>query len=964
MIPNKARLPLIITLVVLGLLVMGFFFFAGVYADILWFNQLGFLEVLTTQWIATGAMFILGFLGMAVPLWVCLEISFRSRPVYAKLNSQLDRYQEIIEPLRKLATWGIPAAFGVLAGMAAAASWPIVLAWWFRTPGGNPDPQFGLDVSFYLFELPFYKALLSFVSAVVLISALLSIAVAYIYGSIRISTKELAVAKAARIQISVLVGLFILVQAATLWMSQYDTMTSSSSGLLTGPSYTDANSVIPALQIVAAIAVLVALLFVVTSFTGKWRLPIIGTALLIVSSLLIVQAYPFITQRFQVDPNEATLESEYLQRNMDATRTAFGVADVEKVPYNAISEAEAGALREDAETTTNIRLIDPALITDTFRQEEQNKQYYRFPTRLDVDRYMVDGKVQDTVIALRELNQAGLGTSQSWVNNTIIYTHGFGAVSAYGNRKAADGLPEFMESGIPSTGILGDYEERIYFGEYSPKYSIVGGPDGIKPEEIDYPNDSDDDNSSAAMTTFKGNGGPKLDSLLNRLVYSLKFQSEQILFSQDVNEESQILYDRHPAVRVGEVAPYLTLDSDPYPAIVDGRIVWIIDAYTTSDQYPYSSHVNLNQAITDYYTQPGLSTKTVNYIRNSVKATVDAYDGKVTLYAWDTEDPVLATWNKIFPNSLTPISEMSAELMQHVRYPSDMFKLQRQILGKYHVGTTAALYSGSDAWITPGEPTASAATAARLQPPYYLSMKLPNEDESSFKIYSTYIIDARGSESRNVLTGYLAANADAGAVAGQRSPDYGKLTLLTLPKTTTVNGPGQMQANFNSNTNVANQLALLEQGGRTTVERGNLLTLPVGGGLLYVQPVYVRATGETTYPLLRKVLVGFGNEIAFENTLGEALDVLFGGDSGVDPDDHGDPSDPVQPGDPVDPNDPGTENPDPGTPSNGVLANAIADAIAAVTERDAAMAAGDWAAYGVADAKLQSALKRAEAALK
>lgn len=977
----KARIPLIATLVVLGLLIVGFFFFVGVYADILWYTQMGFAEVLFTYWIAVAIMFLIGFFAMALPLWLNLEIAFRSRPTYAKLNSQLDRYQEMIEPLRRLATFGIPIAFGFLGGMAGAASWKSALEFWFRTPSGNTDPQFGLDISFYLFELPFYSAVLSFATAVVLISTLLTIAVVYLYGSIRISGKELFVAKGARIQIAVLIGLFVVLQAGNFWLAQYQTMTESSSGLITGPSYTDVNAVLPALLILAGIAALVALLFFSTAFTGKWKFPLIGAGLLIVSSLIIGQAYPFITQRFQVDPNEQALEMEYLQRNMKSTREAFGVSEVQKVPYNAVTEASLGALREDALTANNIRLIDPALITDTFRQEEQNKQYYRFNTQLDVDRYKIDGKVYDTVIALRELNQSGIGASQSWVNNTIAYTHGFGVVSAYGNRKASDGLPEFMESGIPSSGVLGDYEERIYFGEFSPEYSIVGAPEGTPPVEIDYPTSSNEDDESAVHTTFKGDGGPKLDNWFNRLVYALKFQSENLIFSQDINEESQILYDRHPALRVSKAAPYLTLDSDPYPAIVDGRIVWIIDAYTTSSNYPYSSPVNLNSAIADSYTNPGFGTNNINYIRNSVKATVDAYDGKVTLYVWDEEDPVLATWQKIFPNTLTPMTEMSGQLMEHVRYPSDLFKVQRQVLSSYHVSTANAFYTSSDAWITPNEPTAASSSTARFQPPYYMSMKLPNEDDLSFKIYSTYIIDARGSESRNVLTGYLTAHADAGSTPGVKDENYGKLTLLTLPKDNTVNGPGQMQANFNSDTNVANQLNLLEQGGRTTVVRGNLLTLPVGGGLLYVQPVYVRSTGETSYPLLRKVLVGFGNEIAFEDTLGQALDVLFGGDSGVDPE--GDPSDPNDkpevpgegpegpgepggetPGTPGEPDEPGEPGKTPGSGSSAALEKAINDAMTATADKDAAMKAGDWAAYGEADKRLQDALKRAEAALK
>jgi hypothetical protein len=391
--------------------------------------------------------------------------------------------------------------------------------------------------------------------------------------------------------------------------------------------------------------------------------------------------------------------------------------------------------------------------------------------------------------------------------------------------------------------------------------------------ELDFPSGGEGEETNANYT-FTGDGGPKLDSLFAQLLYALKFQSEQIVLSNAITPDSQILYDRHPADRVQKVAPYLTLDKDPYPAIVDGRVVWIVDGYTTSRDYPYSTQVEISEAIADSYNPaPQLAFDTVNYMRNSVKATVDSYSGEVTLYAWDTEDPMLKAWSSIFPNTIEPQSEMSPALLSHVRYPSDLFKVQRNILGAYHVTDAGTFYSSEDEWVTPNDPTSNIA-APRLQPPYYLTMKVPGSDEPAFTLYSTFIPRSVGEASRNVLYGYLAANSDWG-------PDYGKLTLLNLPKQTSVPGPGQVQAQFDSDPEVGQQLNLLRQG-QTEVISGNLLTLPVGGGLLYVQPVYVRSTGDTSYPLLRKILVSFGENIAFEDTLDEALNALFGGDSGAD----------------------------------------------------------------------------------
>ena len=950
---NRTRIALTITAVIVAALVVVFFLFSTLYADILWFDQLGFLNVLTTQWTATAAMFLVGFFGMAIPVWLSVEIAFRARPVYAKLNSQLDRYQQVIEPLRRLAMFGIPVVLGVFAGVSASTRWPVVLQYLNRTSFGTTDPQFGLDISFYVFELPFYIGLVGFASAVVLVAGLATLATCYLYGAIRVTGREVRISRSARVQLAILAAVYLALWAVTIWLDQFTTLTSESAGFLTtGAGYAEANALIPGRAILAAIAALIAVLFIVTAIIGRWRISVIGTALLLVSGIVVGGVYPWVIQRFQVEPNAKTLESEYIERSITATRDAYGVADLQTVPYNATTDTTAGALREDAETTANIRIIDPALVSDSFAQLERFKQYYQFVDHLDVDRYVIDGETQDTVLAVRELDQAGLGDSRSWYNDTLVYTHGYGLVAAYGNQRTSDGQPVFLESGIPNNGSLGDFQPRIYFGEESPAYSIVGAPAGDKAIELDYPSgDEESDSTSNKTTTFDGDGGPVLDNAFKKLVYAIKFQSEQIFLSEGVTDNSQILYERDPIDRVAKVAPYLTLDSDTYPAVVDGEIVWIVDGYTTTANYPYSHVEQLSSAIADTYTEtPAYAIDDINYIRNSVKATVNAYDGSVTLYAWDDKDPLLQTWQKIFPSSLKSIDDMSADLKAHVRYPADMFKVQRAILGSYHVTDPASFYSSDDQWITPNEPTATGTAAQTLQPPYYLTMQVPGTDAPAFTLYTTFIPRASASSSSNILNGYLTANSDYG-------DDYGKLTLLELPSQDTVPGPGQVQANFTTDTVVANQLALLRQG-ETTVKLGNLLTLPVGGGLLYVQPVFVQATSETSFPLLRKVLVAFGDQIAFEDTLDLALDELFGGDSGAQAGDGDIPTTP-EPTDSATP-DPSAPPTDPGTGSE--LAKALADAKAALAERSAAYAANDLVAAAQADKKLVDAINRALAA--
>jgi len=949
---SRGRAPLIVTLVVLGVIVAGFFFFASLYTDVLWYDHLGYLEVLLATWGGSVAMFLIGFVGMFVPVWLSINLAYRFRPVYAKLSNELDRYRQMIDPLRRVAMLGVPALLGLFSGLGTAGTWPRFLLWMNREPFGQVDPEFGLDIGFYVFELPVYSSVVGFASTVVLLSAVLTAATGLLYGALSVAGREIRISRTMRVQLGILGVLYFSLQAVNLWLRQYEALVSASSGFLAfGAGFTEVNATIPARAIMAGIAVLVALLFLVTAIIGRWRLAVVGTALYIVSGLIVGLGYPSIVQRFQVDPSARTLEAQFIERNIQATRDAYGVSDIVEISYNASTDTSPGGLRADAETTANIRILDPALVTDAFAQLEQFRQYYRFPTFLDVGRYTVNGERTDTVIAARELNLAGLN-SQTWYNNTIVYTHGYGVVAAYGNQRSEDGQPKFIESGIPVSETLGEYEPRIYFGENSPPYSIVGGPEGGPQLELDFPSGGEG-NENNATYTFTGDGGPVLSSLFHQLLYALKFQSEQIVLSDAITSESQILYDRHPAVRVGKVAPYLTLDNDPYPAIVDGRVVWIIDGYTTSKDYPYSTPLQVSAAIADTYRPaPQIAFDTVNYMRNSVKATVDAYSGEVTLYAWDAEDPLLRAWSNIFPASIEPQSAMSEDLLAHVRYPSDLFKVQRNILGAYHVTDAGTFYSSEDEWVTPNDPVSNPA-APRLQPAYYLTMQVPGSDSPAFTLYSTFIPRATGEASRNVLFGYLAANAEAGE-------DYGKLTLLRLPKQTTVPGPGQVQAQFDSDANVGQQLNLLRQG-QTEVISGNLLTLPVGGGLLYVQPVYVRSTGDTSYPLLRKILVSFGEKIAFEDTLDEALDALFGGNSGAEAGDgeaNGQPE-----------TDEGTEEETPAptpAPDSGAgvvisveLQAALEDARQALIDREAAYRANDLVAAAQADRRLTDALERA-----
>ena len=598
--------------------------------------------------------------------------------------------------------------------------------------------------------------------------------------------------------------------------------------------------------------------------------------------------------------------------------------------YNATLSTSAGQLAKDAATIANIRLMDPNVLSATFRQLQQIKPYYTFPESLDIDRYTVNGVSRDAVVAVRELNIDG-NPSRNWINDHLVYTHGFGFVAAYGNTVDADGKPNFLVGDLPPTKGLGAFEPRVYFGENVPDYSIIGGKKSNEPVEFDYPDDTSANGQK--NYTYTGKGGVPVGSLLNKLIFAVKYGEQRILLSNLINSDSKILFNRNPRERVAKVAPWLTLDGDPYPAVVDGKVTWIIDGYTTSAGYPYSKSTSLATATNDALTANSTSitaqsNKAVNYIRNSVKATVDAYDGTVTLYQWDTKDPVLKTWMKAFPNTVKAKSTISKGLLEHIRFPEDMFRVQRDILSSYHVKSAAAFYGGQDFWRVPRDPSTFGANAG-AQPPYYMTVQMPGAAKPTFSLTTPFV--PRGG--RENLSAFASVNSTAG-------PDYGKITVLQLPRSTNIAGPSQVASNFEAKPEVANALSLLRQGGSDVV-LGNLLTLPVGNGLLYVQPVYVKATGNASaYPLLQKVLVSFGDVIGFDSSLKGALDQVFGGNSGTNST---------------------AANPTT-TNSSADLASALQSAKQAMADGQAALAKGDFAAYGRAQDRLKAALAAAIAA--
>ena len=964
--------PGAITVTVLVLLGLFVYAASSFWTEILWFQQMHATRILLTRWGVIAGLAVVGVVLSVAVLRIMIGLAHRHR-VSSKRGeaaANLRQYQDAIEPFKKLAFWLVALVLGIPAGLRLAEGWQTVLTWLNATPFGKTDPIFGWDISFFVFTLPFLELVVSFLLHLVILSLVVSIVASYLYGGLQVVPRPHATVPVRR-HLGILAAIASVIIGVQYWIGRYSLLTQSGDNI-DGAMYADVNATLPAHSILAAISVAVAALFLVAAFRGTWRLPTIGVVVTVVAALVIGGAYPALIEQFRVRPNARSLNAPYIQHNIDATLEAYGLDDLDYQTYDATTSAQPGQLREDSESTSQIRLLDPQVIRKTVQQLQQSRPYYSFDSGFFVDRYTINGERRDTVISMRELNLAGLSQEQqNWVNRHTVYTHGFGVVAAYGNSITSDGLPSYWEQSIPSKGEIGEYEPRVYFSQSAPDYSIVGGPEGTPNQELDYP----DDNAPGGQvsTTFKGNGGPSVGNFWNKLLYSIKFGSTDIFFSSQTNEESQILYDRDPLLRVAKVAPYLTLEQKAYPAVVDTdgdpstpkRLVWVVDAYTTTDSYPYAQHQSLSSSTVDSRSQSVgqyIQENSINYMRNSVKAIVDAYDGSVRLFQWDEKDPILSTWMKIYPGSVESKQNISADLMGHLRYPEDMFKVQRDLLTSYHVRDASDFYTGGDRWRL-AEETSTAATAngvstatmsssqqqaVRVQPPYYLTMQMPGQQSAEFSLTSVFV--PGGESKREAMAGFLAVDSETGSEAGKVREGYGKLRLIALPSSTTVPGPGQIQNAYDTNQTIASQLNVLNLSDSTVI-RGNLLTLPVGGGLLYVQPVYIQGSGGANYPVLRFVLTAFGNRVGFAPTLAESLDQTFGGDSAAK----------VAGGDQsTDKNKGGgdQQNQAESEPSKQ-LASALQDANQAIQDGQNALKNNDWAAYGESQKRLNDALTKA-----
>jgi uncharacterized membrane protein (UPF0182 family) len=978
---RRSRILIAIALAVMVLLLVGPRLIDG-YVDWLWFGELGYRSVFTTVLITRLVVFLVVGLLVGGIVFAGLALAYRTRPVFVPSNGNdpVARYRSVVMSRLRLVGIGIPAAIGLLAGIIAQTYWVRVQLFLHDGDFGVKDPQFGKDLGFYAFDLPFYRLALSFLFVAAFLAFVANLLAHYVFGGIRLSGRTGALSRSARIQLISLVGTLVLLKAVAYWLDRYELLSHTRAGKpFTGAGYTDINAVLPAKLILLAIALICAVAVFSAIVLRDLRIPAIGLVLLLLSSLIVGAGWPLVVEQISVKPNAAQKEREYISRNIAATRQAYGLTDdvVSYRDYSGDGQATALQVASDRATTSNIRLLDPTIISPAFTQFEQGKNFYYFPDQLSIDRYVDrDRNLRDYVVAARELNPDHLIDNQrDWINRHTVYTHGNGFIASPANtvRGIANdpnqngGYPEFLVNVVGAKGsVISDGpaqldQPRIYFGPVianTPADYAIVGKTGVD-REYDY-----ETNAGTQNYTYAGIGGVPIGSWVSRSVFAAKFAERNFLFSNVIGSNSRILFNRDPAQRVEAVAPWLTTDSSLYPAIVNKRLVWIIDGYTTLDNYPYSELTSLSSATADS-TEVAFNRlapdKQVSYIRNSVKATVDAYDGTVTLYQQDERDPVLKAWMKVFPGTVKPKSDITPELAAHLRYPEDLFKVQRMLLAKYHVNDPVTFFSTSDFWDVPLDPNP---TASSYQPPYYIVAKdiAKGDDSPAYQLTS-----AMNRFKRDYLAAYISASSDPAT--------YGKITVLTIPGQ--VNGPKLANNAITTDPAVSQDLGVIGRDNQNRIKWGNLLTLPVAqGGLLYVEPVYASpgaSDAASSYPRLIRVAMMYNDKIGYGPTVGDALTGLFGPGAGataagIAPPEAGASPNPP-PGAPPPPADglPATPPPAaaavPPSPNGAVTlsparAAALKDVEAALGAARDAQKSGDFAAYGAALQRLDDAITK------
>jgi uncharacterized protein len=874
--PRRSRRARVLLLTVLGVIVAFFLItlFASIYTDRLWYGSVGYSGVYDTMlWTRVGLFFGFGLV-MAGSVAANMVIAYRARP-FSRPDSPeqtgLDRYRDAVAPIRTVLLVSVASVIGLFGGVAANGKWRTFLLWANREPFGTKDSYFHKDVGFYVFTLPWLHFVVGFVIAVLVLSALSAVVVHYLYGGIRLQAATERMSSTATVQLSILGGLALLAKAVGYYLDRFDLVVGSSP-VVTGMSYTDQHAVLPARNILIGVATICAALFFVTAWRRVWLLPGVGISLLVVTSILLGLIWPAFVQNVQVNPNKPDKERTYIQANIAATRTAYDLGSIALTRQEATPQTPQ-SVQDLIDQTTSVPVVDPSQISQAFAQIQAVQRYYTVAPVLDVDHYVIDGQDRAVVIGARELDQTGINSSdQNWSNLHTVYTHGSGVIAAFANQRPPDDSAESLsiewaQGQDPGQDSLeqaaGPFQQQVYFGqsgEGSPDYSIVGKAPGAPNVEVDMT-----PTGSTVQTTYDGTGGVGVGGFFHKLMYGIKFGDPNFLLSSRVGQHSKVLYYRDPVERVEKVAPWLTLDSDPYPVVVDGHVQWVVDGYTTTDQYPQSERDSFSDMTSDVVGRPPgvrtLPTDQINYMRNAVKATVDAYTGEVKLYAWDAEDPILKAWESAFPNTVLGRDQIPSALLAHLRYPEDMFKVQRYQYARYHVTDASDFFQANGLW----QVSPDAVRKDENQAPIRMFTTDPETGATTWSLTSSFVPNNKSN-----LAGFMSVVSDP------TKPDYGSITVEEPPDQN-VPGPAQAYGQLLNDARITRKIQSFRLGG-AEASYGNVVTVPLAGGPMYVVPVYATREGTSTssYLTLRSVMVSFGAKTGIGDTLVDAISDMVG----------------------------------------------------------------------------------------
>ncbi len=903
--PPRRRLLLWLILGVAAVAVI-FGALSGFYIDILWFREVGLSDVFWTRFwsrVLLAALFGVAFFGL---MYANLLIVRRLRPrhrVFSPEEEAVERYRAAFEPYARWVLPGLSLVFAAFAAGGVSGQWEAYQLWRVsdQVSFGVADPVFGSDASFYVLSLPFQRFVQSWLFTSLVVITVVAAGAHYLWGGIRVRAVGERVTPQVKAHLSVLLGLIVLVKAWGYRLGQFDLLVSER-GVVTGASYTDLNAHLPALRLLVVIAIVCAVLFMVNIRFRGWALPALGLGLLALSSVVVGAVYPAFIQRFRVAPQELQRERPYIRDNIRFTRGAYGLDAVETRDFPAAPLVTPEEVEAADTTIKNIRLWNPDVIKSSYLGLQRLKPYYEF-TDVDVDRYVVDGQRRTVMIAPREINQEMIpGGGATWQNQHLFYTHGYGVAASRVDQVTTAGSPSFVLADIPVTGgLAGELTEpRLYFQEDTgvPYVLVNTGTD-----EFDFP---EAETGGQVRFRYDGEGGIPVGGFARRLAFAWRYRDVNMLISGLIDSDSRVLINTTLEERVQKIAPFLLYDHDPYAAIVDGRVVWIWDAYTHADRFPYSERVDFgslsgNQAMEGV---PG------NYIRNSVKVAVDAYDGTTTFYLVDQEDPIIEAWRRVFPDLFTPMSEAPASLVEHFRYPEDLFRIQAHQYANYHVTDPAQFYAKEDFWSVPQvQKDPSDQLQSELEP-YYVLLPLPGEDEARFRLFSPFT-----PLNRPNMVAWMAAESDPEA--------YGSLVSFEFTGQNVV-GPQQITTFIRQDTEVSQQVTLFGQLGSRVIY-GDILAIPIGQSFLYVQPLYLESEG-IGIPEMKRVVVVNGENVEMSETLSGALEEVFGG--AVAPE----PGPPAEPG----PEEPGPE---------ATVAQLLGEAQAHFEAADQALRNGDLATY-------------------